>query len=68
MFKNCYCGRCALDTESADLVVNNRPLCDPDCINRARADRRAARDVRIGQSWAFNEHRTQAEVGFDVVR
>lgn len=62
MIRACYCGRCTLDVDSADYVVNGRPLCDPDCIKRARNTKLASRDVPVGTSWAFPEHRTMAEL------
>jgi hypothetical protein len=76
MYRYCYCGRCSLDTQNADFVVNGKPLCDPDCITRAREQQRelrrhrvggqqigrAARDIAPGHSWAFREHRSLADI------
>lgn len=47
MVRTCYCQRCRMDTEEADLVVNHRPLCDPDCIKRARSERQQLRRREI---------------------
>jgi hypothetical protein len=49
MLRYCYCGRCQLDTEDADMVVNGRPLCASDCVQRARTMREDERErFRIG--------------------
>jgi len=70
----CYCGNAHLDPEHADFVIDGRPLCDAKCYTRFQAaveiiniirDARAARDVAAGTSWAFIEHRNQAQVMAD---
>jgi hypothetical protein len=48
MLKTCYCGRCQLNTEDTELVVNERPLCATDCISRAREQNRKLRRYRVG--------------------
>ncbi len=53
--KRCYCGRCELSTEDADLVVNGRPLCDPDCIFRARRERiHGLQDASLRMVWKLD--------------
>jgi hypothetical protein len=57
MVRNCYCGRCQLDTEDADFVVNERPLCDVDCITRAREAKRrrvGGQYIGVARSGAFD--------------
>lgn len=63
MRKSCYCGRARLDAQDCDYVVAGKPLCDPDCMKRASGDPRVSRDVPVGTSWAFREHRSLSEVG-----
>jgi hypothetical protein len=73
----CCCSQKMLDPADCTYVYHGRPCCSRACYNRAEADyerkqraraAQAARDVAPGQSWAFTEHRTLAEVGRRVPR
>ena len=78
MQKLCHCSKQLLDLDHCTYAVNSVPCCSEACFNAALAAQgkyergQAARDVPIGTSWAFHEHRTMAQVlreegHFDVV-
>lgn len=57
--KRCFCGRCSLDVEDADLVVNGTPMCDVDCLRRAREEQSRIRHLaraRIGGQYVTVQH------------
>ena len=67
-----------LDIDHATWAVSGTPCCSATCFNLALAVQgeeqrnHAARDVPVGTSWAFRDHRNMAQVmrdegGFDVV-
>lgn len=64
MVRRCYCKRCEMDTEDAEMVVEGIPMCDADCIHRARQNQQrsiALQHTRIGGSYIGRKN------GFDVI-
>lgn len=49
--------------------IDGKRFCNKECREAHQADvaagKKAARDVPAGESWAFREHRTQAEIMAD---
>jgi len=68
VLKLCQCSRAMLDINHASYAVDGVPCCSNVCFNQAltaqgRRERgRAARNVPIGTSWAFHDHRTMEQV------
>lgn len=68
----CCCSRFMRDPDLADFVFAGTPACNARCYKNAceaearkwrEEDRgRAARDVPVGKSWVFTDHRSLAEV------
>ena len=65
MLVRCACGPYRLNPENATYVRDGVPLCHEETCRKV-AERRQqptpARDVPVGTSWAFTDHRTLAEV------
>jgi len=63
----CACSKKFVDRECATWVFRGQPCCNQTCMRaaearyQARQRAMAARDVPIGTSWAFTDHRTLAE-------
>jgi hypothetical protein len=63
----CHCSKHNLNPRHCSWVLDGRPCCSETCFNQALARQghreraRAARDVPIGTSWAFQSHRTMQE-------
>lgn len=75
----CLCGVYRLNPENATYVREGVPLCHAATCQKVAEHRHvarvpepsyAARDVPVGTSWAFTEHRTMGEImrqeGFDA--
>jgi hypothetical protein len=70
----CGCSKKLVDPEDANYVLRGIGYCFLTCMRQAEArylarqralQAQAARDVPPGQSWAFTDHRSQADVGDD---
>lgn len=67
----CACSKKMVDRDNANYVFRGQPCCGPTCYRAAEArfqarqrvlQARAARDVPMGQSWAFTGHRDMGQV------
>ena len=63
----CACGVYLADPENASYVKDGKPMCPAETCAKVKHDNsqnfgRPARDVPVGESWSFPDHRTLAEI------
>lgn len=50
----CFCGKNRIDPDDANIVLNDVPICNRDCLAKAEKSLSGKDTVRVKKSWSWN--------------